>query len=142
MRSDAGLTRQHDLPPARPLDAFIRHRSAPLATGVAIGPSVASHRDQEPAAVARQVSRVGAWPRLDLALYAIARDLLGPNESDELPAACADWVAMAVQAAVSDVRDAALEGLVETLDVLLADAPPDVARRLHAARIRHDAGFN
>ena len=143
MNSDAELTGQRHRQAARPLDAFVRHRAASPAIGVAtIRPTVSGHRDQEAAAVARQVSRVVAWPRLDLALHAIAVDLLGPNESDELPAASAEWVAMAVRTAVSGVCDTALDGLVEALDELLVDAPPDVVRRLEEARIRHDAGFN
>jgi hypothetical protein len=74
-------------------------------------------------------------------LRSIAIDLLGPNESDEFPEACADWVAATTEAAVSTVCDAALDGLVQALDALLGDVPPDVARRLDEARVRHDAGF-
>jgi hypothetical protein len=74
-------------------------------------------------------------------LRSIATDLLGPNASDELPGACADWVAATTEVAASSVCDVALEALVHALDSLLLDAPPDVARRLDEARVRHDAGF-
>ena len=84
---------------------------------------------------------MAAWARLEDELRSIAVDLLGPNGSDELPSPCADWVAATTQAAVADVCDAALDGLIEALDSLLIDVPPDVARRLDEARVRHDAGF-
>ena len=63
--------------------------------------------------LARQVARVGAKARLQGELRAIAIDLLGPNESDEFPAACADWVAATTEATVSRVSDSALEALVQ-----------------------------
>jgi hypothetical protein len=94
-----------------------------------------------PSGLARHVSRVAAWARLEDELRSIAIDLLGPNDSDELPAACADWVAATTHAAVSGVCASALDELVRALDSLLVDVPPDVARRLDEARIRHDAGF-
>ena len=84
--------------------------------------------------LARQVTRVGAQGRLEGELRSIAIDLLGPNESDEFPAACADWVATTTEAAVSRVSDAALEALVRGLDSLLVAVPPDVARHLDRAR--------
>ena len=101
----------------------------------------AGQPDRSPPGIARQISRVDAWARLEDELRSIAVDLLGPNESDELPAACAEWVAATTQAAVSGVCEAALDGLIQALDSLLIGAPPDVARRLDDARIRHDAGF-
>lgn len=104
-------------------------------------PPGAGQLDRAPSVVARRVARVAAQARLEDALRSIAVDLLGPNESDELPAACADWVAATTQAAVSDAGAVALDGLVRALDLLLVDAPPDVARRLDAARARQDAGF-
>lgn len=97
--------------------------------------------ERPPSGIARHVPRVAAWARLEDELRSIAVDLLGPNESDELPAACADWVAATTQAAVSGVCESALDGLVQALDQLLVDVPPDVAGRLDEARIRHDAGF-
>ena len=84
---------------------------------------------------------MAAWARLEDELRSIAVDLLGPNESEELPEACADWVAATTEAVVSRVCDTALDALVQSLDSLLIDAPPDVARRLDEARVRHDAGF-
>jgi hypothetical protein len=67
--------------------------------------------------------------------------LLGPNESDEFPAPCADWVAATTEVAASRVCDSALDVLVQSLDSLLIEVPPAVARRLDEARVRHDAGF-
>ena len=104
-------------------------------------PVRAAQPDQAPSGIARQVSRVAAWARLEDELRSIAVDLLGPNESDEFPAACADWVAATSEAAASRVCDSALAALVESLDSLLIDVPPDVARRLDEARQRHNAGF-
>lgn len=96
---------------------------------------------QPPSGIARRVSRVGAWARLQDELRSIATDLLGPNESDEFPEACAEWVAATTEAAASRVCDSALDALVQSLDSLLIDVPPDVARRLDEARVRHDSGF-
>ncbi len=97
--------------------------------------------DRRPSGIARHVSRVAAWNRLEDELRSIAVDLLGPNETDELPEQCAEWVAATTQKAISGICDAALDGLVRALDSLLVDVPPDVARRLDEARIRHDAGY-
>jgi hypothetical protein len=104
-------------------------------------PVRAEQLDRPPSGVARHVLRVAAWARLEHELRSIAVDLLGPNESDDLPAAYADWVAATTQAAISGVCEAALDGLVQALDSLLIDVPPDVARRLDEARVRHDAGL-
>jgi hypothetical protein len=97
--------------------------------------------DRAPSGMRRQLSRVAARPRLEADLRSIAIDLLGPNETGELPAACAEWVAAATQEAISAVCDQALDGLVRALESLLVDVPPDVARGLREARIRHDAGY-
>jgi hypothetical protein len=91
--------------------------------------------------LARSMARVGARSRLDRELRLIAVDLLGPYQSDELPAECAAWVDATTEAAVSSVRDVTLAALAHVLDALLTAAPPDVARRLDEARVRHDAGF-
>jgi hypothetical protein len=104
-------------------------------------PVRAEQPDRPPSGLARHVLRVAAWARLEHELRSIAIDLLGPNESDDLPAACADWVAATTQTAISGVCEAALDGLVQALDSLLIDVPPDVARRLEEARVRHDAGL-
>lgn len=92
--------------------------------------------------LAHEVTRVGARGRLEGELRSIAVDLLGPNESDEFPAVCANWVATTTEAVVSRVSDAALDGLVRGLDALLVDIPPDVARHLDRAKARHQAGFD
>jgi hypothetical protein len=90
----------------------------------------------------RDVSRVRARARLNAELRSIAVDLLGPNESDEFPATCANWVAATAEAAVSTVCDSALATLVETLDSLLDTAPAEVVRELDRARQRQAAGFD
>lgn len=105
-------------------------------------PVRATQSDPAPPDIARDLSRVAARARLEDELRSIAVDLLGPNESDELPAACATWVAAAAQVAISGVSEAALEGLVQVLDTLLVDAPLEVVRRLDSARVRNDAGFD
>ena len=89
----------------------------------------------------RRIARVEAKARLEGELRSIAIDLLGPNEADEFPTTCADWVATTTEAAVSRVSDAALEALVHELDSLIGAVPPDVARQLERAKARHDAGF-
>lgn len=89
-----------------------------------------------------RVTRVGAEARLEGELRSIAVDLLGPNESDEFPAACAAWVATTTEAAVSRVSDSALQALVQGLDSLLVAVPPDVARHLDRAKARQEAGFD
>ena len=115
--------------------------SHPMTTRLLESPPPARSPSRVPSSVARHVSRVAAWARLEDELRSIAVDLLGPNELDELPAACADWVAATTEAAVSDVCEAALNRLVQALDSLLVGVPPDVASRLDEARVRHDAGF-
>jgi hypothetical protein len=102
---------------------------------------VASMHHPASTSLARQAVRVAASARLEEELRSIAVDLLGPYASDELPAATADWVATATQSAVSDVCEAALDGLIGALDSLLVDVPPDIARRLDEARIGHESGF-
>ena len=89
----------------------------------------------------RRIARVEAKGRLVGELRSIAIDLLGPNESDEFPAACADWVATTTEAAISRVSDAALAALVHELDSLIVAVPSHVARQLDRARARHEAGF-
>ena len=98
---------------------------------------------ESPAAgLARRVTRVGAQARLEGELRSIAVDMLGPNESDEFPTECADWVAATTEVAVSRVSDSALEELVRGLDSLLVAIPPDVAGHLERAKARHEAGFD
>lgn len=109
-------------------------RSAPR-----VGPN--RRHDSAASGLARRVTRVGARRRLEDELRSIAIDLLGPNESDEFSAACADWVATTTEAAVSRVSDAALDALVDRLDSLYVVVPPDVARHLDRAKARHEAGF-
>ncbi len=91
--------------------------------------------------MARRIARVEAKGRLEGELRSIALDLLGPNESDEFAAACADWVATTTEAAVARVSDAALAALVHELDSLIVGVPADVARQLDRAKARHETGF-
>ena len=46
--------------------------------------------DRPPPSIARHVSRVAAWVRLEDEMRSIAMDLLGPNGSDELADASAE----------------------------------------------------
>jgi hypothetical protein len=94
-----------------------------------------------PIELAGRITSVGARRRLEGELRSIAVDLLGPNESDEFPPDCAEWVKTTTDAAVSRVSDSALEALLEALDARLTDAPPGIARRLDDARVRHGVGF-
>jgi hypothetical protein len=89
----------------------------------------------------RSLTRTGARSRLEGELRAIAVDLLGRCQPDELPNDCAEWLATTVEAAVTRVCDTSLAGLAETLDARLDSAPPGVARRLREAEVRHDAGY-
>ena len=83
--------------------------------------------------------RRGAGSRREL--RAIAIDLLGRSQPDELPSDCAAWLATTVEAAVTGVCDASLTALAEALDSRLVTAPRWVVRRLNDAEVRHDAGY-
>jgi hypothetical protein len=74
-------------------------------------------------------------------MRAIAVDLLGRCQPGELPGDCAEWLATTVEAAVSGVCESSLTALTEALDSQLEAAPPDFARRLREAEVRHDAGY-
>jgi hypothetical protein len=91
--------------------------------------------------LARQVTRIGARARLEGELRSIAVDLLGPNEADEFPVSCSNWLATTTDTAVSRVCDSTLEALVQALESLLVSMPPDVARQLDRARVRRETGF-
>jgi hypothetical protein len=104
--------------------------------------STSWRRERFPSGLARRASRIGAPGRLETELRSIALDLLGMNESRDLPAVGRDWVARATEQAVSTVRDAALDALVTRLDSLLAGAPPQVARDLDRAKARMEAGYD
>ena len=97
--------------------------------------------ERQPSGLDRQVAHVRARARLEGELRSIALDLLGPNEADEFPASCADWVATAIDSAVATVCDSTLEALVHALDLVVLSVPPDVARTLDRARVRREAGF-
>jgi len=116
-------------------------RLSPGCAGAMAGEPI-SRREGFPSALAGRVARTGAKGRLEGELRSIALDLLGSNESEELPGAYADWVTQATQVAVVTVRDAALESLVFGLDSLLAAAPAHVARDLDRAEARQEAGLD
>ncbi len=85
--------------------------------------------------------QVEARSRLDSELRAIALDLLGLYEGEELPPDCAAWVRATIEAAVSEVSDPAVAMIALRLRSALGGAPTDVARRIDAARLRHEIGF-
>jgi hypothetical protein len=89
----------------------------------------------------RSLTRTLAQGRLERELRAIAVDLLGRCQPDELPHDCAAWLATAVEEAVTRVCGSSLSALAETLDARLEAAPPWIARRLREAEVRHDAGY-
>ena len=78
---------------------------------------------------------------LERELRAIAVDLLGRCQPDELPNDCAEWLETAVEAAVTCACESSLANLMETLDARLDAAPPWIVRRLREAEVRHDAGY-
>lgn len=82
-----------------------------------------------------------ARSRLDAELRAIALDLIGLFQADELPGEYAAWVRTTIEAAVSEVSDPTVSVLALRLRSALKDAPADVASRIDAARLRHEAGY-
>jgi hypothetical protein len=91
--------------------------------------------------VAARAMRVGARRRLETELRAIAVDLLGPFESDELPPGLATWVDVTAERAVSAVCDESLAALIEALESRIMSAPPAFVESLDAVAARHDAGI-
>jgi len=85
--------------------------------------------------------QVEARSRLDSELQAIALDLLGLYDVEELPRECTTWVRTAIKEAVSEISDPAVSELALRLRSALRGAPADVARRIDAARLRHEVGF-
>jgi hypothetical protein len=102
--------------------------------------SPAGGEPQTPA-LAKSMTRVGAQSRLTSELRSIAVDLLGPYESDELPADSARWMDATIESVVSAVCNGTLAALVSALEARLAGAPLEVARQLDELRVRHDAGL-
>ena len=82
-----------------------------------------------------------ARSRLDSELRAIALDMLGLYEGEELPPECAAWVRTTIEVAVSEVSDPAVSMIALRLRSALGLAPADVARLIDAARLRHEIGF-
>jgi hypothetical protein len=89
----------------------------------------------------RSLARTGARTGLETELRAIAIDLLGRCQPDELPGDDAAWLTTTVEAAVTRVCDSSLSALAEALDSRLGAASPRVAQRLDEAEVRHDAGY-
>ncbi|HEY7024549.1 MAG TPA: hypothetical protein VH371_06295 [Candidatus Limnocylindrales bacterium] len=82
-----------------------------------------------------------ARSRLASELRALALDLLGLYQPEDVPPDCAAWVRATVEAAVSDACDPAISALTRRLNAELRVAPPYFARRIDDARLRHEAGF-
>lgn len=121
-----------------------RHRGQPaglVLERLVVGRSRGPTRPQPSPWLARSLTRTEARSRLESELRAIAVDLLGRSQPGELPNDCAEWVASTVEAAVARVGASSLAALAQALDARLDVAPPGVARRLHEAEVRHDAGY-
>lgn len=94
--------------------------------------------------LARSISATrvaAAHGRLAEELRLIALDLLGLYDSDELPAECAAWVRITVDAAVDLTSDHTVSSVVTQLRAALATAPADVTRHIGDASRRHEAGY-
>lgn len=101
-----------------------------------------AHRQHERSSwLVRSLTRTLARNMLERELRAIAVDLLGRCQPDELPNDCAEWLETAVEAAVTCACESSLANLMETLDARLDAAPPWIVRRLREAEVRHDAGY-
>jgi hypothetical protein len=109
--------------------------------GQAIRPVLCQTRPRLSPWMARSLARTEARSRLETELRAVAIDLLGRCQPDELPSDCAAWLATTVDTAVTRVVDYSLSALAEALDSRLGAAPRRVVRRLEDAEVRHDAGF-
>lgn len=94
-----------------------------------------------PPRLERRAATVGARRRLEREIAALATDLVGPADLDELSPESAAWLAAATDAAVAVVRDGALSVLVRALDRMLETAPTAVVHELDAIRNRHEAGL-
>ncbi len=91
--------------------------------------------------VAARALRVGARRRLETELRAIAVDLLGPFESDELPPGLATWVEATAERAVATVCDESLAALIAALESRVMSAPRAFVESLEDVAARHDAGI-
>ena len=91
--------------------------------------------------LARSFTRTRARSRLEAHVRAIVADVLGGSQPGELPADCTEWLADAIDAAVTPVCETSLAALANALDAELAAAPRAVAERLREAEARHDAGL-
>jgi hypothetical protein len=109
--------------------------------GQAIRPVLGQTRPKLSPLMSRSLARTEARSRLETELRAIAIDLLGGCQPDELPSDCAAWLATTVEAAVTRVVDSSLSALAEALDFRLGGAPRRVVRRLDDAEVRRDAGY-
>ena len=115
--------------------------SAPGKSGRAIRLALGETSPKVSPWMARSLARTEARNRLETELRAIAIDLLGRCQPDELPNDCAAWLATTVDAVVRPVLDSSLSALAEALDSRLGAAPPRVGQRLDDAEVRHDAGY-
>jgi hypothetical protein len=119
----------------------VERRSSRPKTQPFNGPALSQSNVERSPWLTRSLARTGARSRLEAELRAIAVDLLGRCEPDEVPTDCGQWLAATVDAAVTRVCDSSLAVLAETLDSRLDDAPAAVTRRIDEAEVRHDAGY-
>lgn len=94
-----------------------------------------------PVPVITRARQAEARNHLAAELRAIALDLLGLYEAEEMPRECATWVRTTVEAVVAEVCEPALASLTRSLTSELRQAPAEVARRIDRTRLRHEAGF-
>jgi uncharacterized protein (DUF2249 family) len=93
-----------------------------------------------PSLLRRRAGQIGARARFDRAVRELAVDLVAPAAPGELSPEASAWLSSATAAAAEMVRDGALSVLVDSLDTLLAAAPPEVVVELHAAQERRELG--
>ena len=116
----------------------------PITLRTAAGSSQMGPVGSPPGAVPRAITRsrqVEARSRLAFELRAIALDLLGLYEAEELPRECAAWLRTTIETAVSSISGPTVSALTSHLRSELAVAPVEVARRIDQAKRRHEAGF-
>ena len=79
--------------------------------------------------------------RLAAELRALALDMLGLYDSEELSPEGAAWLRSTIEEAVARICDPAVSTIARQLSSQLPAAPPGTAHRIDQARHRHDAGF-
>jgi hypothetical protein len=82
-----------------------------------------------------------AVDRLASELRAIALDLLGLYDADELPPDNAAWVRTTIESAIAGICGPAISELARHLHARLAVAPVETLRKIEQAAFRHEAGY-